>query len=62
MVGLKNVCFACVALLPILSFSDDTITNVVWKSSINLGASYKSGNTDENLFINTASKYINGSS
>ena len=50
MVGLKKVCFVCVALFPVLSFSDESVTNVVWKNSVKLGATYKSGNTDENLF------------
>jgi hypothetical protein len=36
--------------LPLAGFSDDAITNTTWKSSVGLGASYKSGNTDQTLF------------
>ena len=36
--------------IPITCFSEDSITNTTWKSGITLGATYKSGNTDQSLF------------
>ncbi|MCF7847651.1 MAG: DUF481 domain-containing protein [Kiritimatiellales bacterium] len=38
-------------VLPVVSGAD---TNVVWKSSIGAGATYKSGNTEKSLFTFTA--------
>jgi hypothetical protein len=42
--------FLCVLLaVPLMGYSDE-VTNVTWKSSLSLGATYKAGNTDKTLY------------
>ncbi len=50
MKGCKGVVVLGVcALLPLAGGAEET-TNVVWKSSLSLGATYKAGNTDKTLY------------
>lgn len=46
----KRMLLAAVVALPVVGFSEDVVTNVTWKSSLALGATYKAGNTDKTLF------------
>lgn len=47
----KGVLLAALVALPIAGMAEDvTGTNVVWKSSVALGATYKGGNTEKSLF------------
>jgi len=50
MKGLKGILLAALVALPVAGFADDAVTNVTWKSSLALGATYKSGNTEKSLF------------
>ncbi len=45
----KGILFGGLLGLPILGFAEE-VTNVTYKSSIALGATYKSGNTEKSLF------------
>jgi hypothetical protein len=44
----KGIMLAALVAMPVAGFAADT--NVVWKSSLGLGATYKSGNTEKSLF------------
>lgn len=46
---LKCALLSAVVAMPVLGLADET-TNVTWKSSISLGATVKSGNTDKTLY------------
>lgn len=45
----KGVLMAVVAALPLAGLAEET-TNVTWKSSVSLGATYKDGNTEKSLY------------
>ncbi len=45
----KFIFLAVVVALPVAGLADE-VTNVTWKSSLALGATYKSGNTEKSLF------------
>lgn len=47
---MKKTFLLLLIAIPFAGFSEDSITNTTWKSSITLGATYKSGNTDQTLF------------
>jgi putative salt-induced outer membrane protein YdiY len=49
---MKEIVLGLVVALPVVGFSD-AVTNVTWKSSLGLGATYKSGNTEKSLFTGT---------
>ncbi len=46
---IKGVIIAALAAVPLMGIADE-VTNVTWKSSIALGATYKGGNTEKSLF------------
>lgn len=47
----KGMLLAALLALPIAGFAEEAAdTNVVWKSSVALGATYKGGNTEKSLF------------
>lgn len=46
---IKGIVLGTLMVLPTAGFSD-AVTNVSWKSSISLGATYKQGNTDKTLY------------
>jgi len=48
----RAILVGSIAVLPFTGMAE-TITNVTWKSSISLGATYKSGNSDKTLFTGT---------
>lgn len=50
MESLKGILLAALVALPGIGFADDAVTNITWKSSLALGATYKSGNTEKSLF------------
>lgn len=45
----KGVLLGALIAVPCIGFADD-VTNVTWKSSIALGATYKDGNTEKTLY------------
>lgn len=45
----KGTLVVAVMAMPLLGFGEE-VTNVTWKSSIALGATYKAGNTDKTLY------------
>ena len=45
---MKAVIIAALATAPLMGFAEET--NVVWKSNLSLGATYKGGNTEKSLF------------
>jgi len=47
---MKKIVLLLLVAFPIAGFAEDSITNTTWKSSISMGATYKSGNTDQTLF------------
>jgi hypothetical protein len=47
---MKKIILLLLMALPIAGFAEDSITNTTWKSSIALGATYKTGNTEQTLF------------
>jgi len=49
-IKIKGAWLAALLALPVAGFAEDAATNVVWKSSLSLGATYKDGNTDKSLF------------
>lgn len=50
---LKSVGLSVLIAMPLTGFADGAETNVFWKSSAALGATYKSGNTDKSLYTMT---------
>jgi putative salt-induced outer membrane protein YdiY len=46
---MKSVIWGVLIAMPVSGLGDE-VTNVTWKSSLALGATYKSGNTDKSLF------------
>jgi putative salt-induced outer membrane protein YdiY len=50
MKGVKGILLFALAVLPCTGFAGDGVTNITWKSSIAMGATYKSGNTEKSLF------------
>jgi hypothetical protein len=47
---IKSMVVAALVSIPFGGFAGDAVTNVTWKSSISLGATMKSGNTDKALY------------
>ena len=47
---MKGLVCVILATLPLGIFAEDAVTNTTWTSSLSLGATYKSGNTDKSLF------------
>ena len=45
----KGLLLAALVVAPLAGFADE-VTNVTYKSSVALGATYKSGNTEKSLF------------
>ncbi len=45
----KAVIVSLLAVVPMIGYSDGD-TNVIWKSSVSLGAAYKDGNTEKTLY------------
>ncbi len=50
MTRIKGVLMGAMVALPLMGLADEPITNVTWKSSVSLGATYKAGNTDKTLY------------
>lgn len=46
---IKGVMLGALLVVPVMGFGKE-VTNVTWKSSVSLGATYKSGNTDKTLY------------
>lgn len=46
---IKRILLGALLAAPVIGFGDE-VTNVTWKSSVSLGATYKSGNTDKTLY------------
>ena len=46
---IKGMAVIAVLSIPVLGMAEE-VTNVTWKSSISLGATYKDGNTDKQLY------------
>lgn len=46
----KGMMVAALLVVPVAGFAADAVTNVTWKSSLALGATYKAGNTDKTLY------------
>ena len=46
----KGILLATLVALPVAGFAEDAVTNITWKSSLALGATYKDGNTEKSLF------------
>ncbi len=46
---IKGVVLAAVVAMPLMGMAD-AVTNVTWKSSLSLGATFKDGNTDKQLY------------
>lgn len=46
----KGMIALTVLAMPLLGHAEEGATNVTWKSSISLGATYKDGNTDKTLY------------
>lgn len=46
---IKGIIFCAVVAMPLMGLGEE-VTNVTWKSSISLGATYKDGNTDKQLY------------
>ncbi len=46
---IKGVLLGALLVAPMMGFGEE-VTNVIWKSSISLGATYKAGNTDKTLY------------
>jgi putative salt-induced outer membrane protein YdiY len=53
MKDLKGILLGILVALPFAAMAEDTTTNVTWKSSLALGATYKDGNTEKSLFTGT---------
>ncbi|MEN7972964.1 MAG: DUF481 domain-containing protein [Verrucomicrobiota bacterium] len=49
---MKGIWLAALVALPLAGIADE-VTNVTWKSSLTLGATYKSGNTEKSLYTGT---------
>lgn len=47
---ITGLMMAALAVMTVAGFAEGADTNVVWKSSLGLGATYKSGNTDKTLY------------
>ena len=50
---LKGISLAVLIALPVTGFAEEANTNITWKSSLALGATYKDGNTEKSLFTMT---------
>ena len=50
---IKGVVLSALVAMPVAGLAEDAVTNVTWKSSAALGATYKSGNTEKSLFTMT---------
>lgn len=46
---IKGIIVAVLIAAPLMGFGEE-VTNVTWKSSISMGATYKDGNTDKTLY------------
>ncbi|MEN8254255.1 MAG: DUF481 domain-containing protein [Verrucomicrobiota bacterium] len=49
---MKGIWLVALVALPLVGTADE-VTNVTWKSSLALGATYKDGNTEKSLFTGT---------
>lgn len=47
---IKGLWLAALVALPLTGLAEDAVTNTTWTSSLSMGATYKSGNTDKSLF------------
>jgi len=50
MKGIKGVVLSALMAMLVVGLAEGAVTNVSWKSSAALGATYKSGNTEKSLF------------
>lgn len=50
---IKGIVLSALIAMPAIGLAEDVVTNVTWKSSLSLGATYKDGNTEKSLFTGT---------
>lgn len=50
---LTIVLLSALIAMPLTAMASDPVTNVTWKSSLALGATYKDGNTEKSLYTGT---------
>jgi putative salt-induced outer membrane protein YdiY len=50
---LKGVVLFMLTALPFTGMAEEAVTNVAWKSSLSLGATFKDGNTSKSFFTGT---------
>ena len=50
MKSIKGMLLAALVAMPLAGFAEEATTNVTWKSSLAMGATYKDGNTEKSLF------------